>query len=243
MHIHANVIRRAQIASARNAWKVGQRRSPRRREEAGRFDSCVFSSSMENCGRPEWNSSPQSRAASPCNRAGSMAGLTSSASSASRPRIARLIACPQVPIVHVSLLQSAPMVPIPDLYAQRARLPMHLKRLGPPRGLRPPGLAACGAVTFGQARLSRFSQLHSASRALLLSQGGDAALCALVAPAQTQVLRSLMPGTISTSSAKLRLPLPYPCRGLFDACNDHRSACARVGAGSPRRALAGVLRP
>ena len=97
-----------------------------------------------------------------------------------------------------------------------------------------------------------FTELDPTSRALLLSQGGDAASCAFTAfptSADTRVpddeFRLML-------LCRLRLPLPLApkrcaCGGLLDVYGDHRSACAQVGvlarrAGPLERAAARICK-
>ena len=87
-----------------------------------------------------------------------------------------------------------------------------------------------------------FADLDPASRALLLSQGGEAAGCAFTATPSS-------PDTAVPDAEyrvlllrRLRLPLPLApkhcaCGGLLDDFGDHRSACAQVGALARRAGL------
>ena len=127
-----------------------------------------------------------------------------------------------------------------------------------PPGRREPGIGRPGwqhaATTATDKRVleTLFSDLDPASRALLLSQSGDAASCAFTAfptSRDTDVpdaeYRILL-------LRRLRLPLPLtparcPCGGNLDALGDHRSACAQVGvlarrAGPLERAAARICR-
>ena len=79
-----------------------------------------------------------------------------------------------------------------------------------------------------------FNDIDPTSRALLLSQAGDAASCAFTAlptSADTRVPDSEYRVMLLR---RLRLPLPLapkrcPCGGRLDEYGDHRSACAQVG--------------
>ena len=101
----------------------------------------------------------------------------------------------------------------------------------------PAGLATRGRSFLAHARAleTLFADLDPASRALLLSQGGEAAGCAFTATPSS-------PDTAVPDAeyrvlllCRLRLPLPLApkhcaCGGLLDDLGDHRSACAQVGA-------------
>ena len=79
-----------------------------------------------------------------------------------------------------------------------------------------------------------FNDIQPTSRALLLSQAGDAVSCAFTAPlasADTWVPDAEYRVLVLR---RLRLPLPlapkrYPCGGRVDEYGDHLSACAQVG--------------
>ena len=103
-------------------------------------------------------------------------------------------------------------------------------------GLSRPGWQhTAGASLHTRALETLFADLDPASRALLLSQGGEAAGCAFTATPSS-------PDTAVPDAEyrvlllrRLRLPLPLApehcaCGGLLDDLGDHRSACAQVGA-------------
>ena len=110
-------------------------------------------------------------------------------------------------------------------------------------GLSRPGWQhAAGASLHTRALETFFADLAPASRALLLSQGGEAAGCAFTATPSS-------PDTAVPDAEyrvlllrRLRLPLPLApkhcaCGGLLDDLGDHRSACAQVGALARRAGL------
>ena len=128
---------------------------------------------------------------------------------------------------------------LPASYAQKASL----RQLGrscwkrmppPPPGERPGWQRTASKALHKPVLETLFTELDPTSRALLLSQGGDAASCAFTAfptSADTRVpddeFRVML-------LRRLRLPLPLApkrcaCRGLLDVYGDHRSACAQVG--------------
>ena len=97
-----------------------------------------------------------------------------------------------------------------------------------------------------------FSDLDPASRALLLSQGGDGASCALTALPTSADL--VVPDAEYRVMLLRRLRLPVPlaprrcrCGRALDTLGDHRTACAQVGvlahrAGPLERAAARICR-
>ena len=97
-----------------------------------------------------------------------------------------------------------------------------------------------------------FTELDSTSRALLLSQGGDAASCAFTAVPTSADTRVPDDEFRVMLLRRLRLPLPLApkrcaCGGLLDVYGDHRSACAQVGvlarrAGPLERAAARICK-
>ena len=110
-------------------------------------------------------------------------------------------------------------------------------------GLSRPGWQhAAGASLHTRALETLFADLDPASRALLLSQGGEAAGCAFTATPSS-------PDTAVPDAEyrvlllrRLRLPLPLApkhcaCGGLLDDLGDHRSACAQIGALARRAGL------
>ena len=122
----------------------------------------------------------------------------------------------------------------------------------PPPGERPGWQRTASKALHKPVLETLFTELDPTSRALLLSQGGDAASCAFTAfptSADTRVpddeFRVML-------LRRLRLPLPLApkrcaCRGLLDVYGDHRSACAQVGvlarrAGPLERAAARICK-
>ena len=80
-----------------------------------------------------------------------------------------------------------------------------------------------------------FHDIGATSRALLLSQAGDAASCAFTALPTSADTRVPDAEYRVIHLRRLRLPLPLapqrcPCGGRLDEYGDHRSACAQVGA-------------
>ena len=116
--------------------------------------------------------------------------------------------------------------------------------VGPPATRK--GWQRCaGAAVEKRALELLFSDLDPASRALLLSQSGPGASCAMtVLPTGPEFRIMLL--------RRLRTPLPLApkrcrCGGALDEYGDHRSACAQVGvlahrAGPLERAAARVCR-
>ena len=111
---------------------------------------------------------------------------------------------------------------------------------------------SAGAAVDKRALEMLFSDLDSASRALLLSQSGEGASCAITAiPSSPDfVVDSGEFRTFLLRRLRLALPLaPRRCRcgGTLDELGDHRSACAQVGvrahrAGPLERAAARICR-
>ena len=107
---------------------------------------------------------------------------------------------------------------------------------------RPGWQHAAGASLHTRAPETLFADLDPASRALLLSQGGEAPGCTFTATPSS-------PDTAVPDAEyrvlllrRLRLPLPLApkhcaCGGLLDELGDHRSACAQVGALARRAGL------
>ena len=111
---------------------------------------------------------------------------------------------------------------------------------------------SAGAAVDKRALEMLFSDLDSASRALLLSQSGEGASCAITAIPSCPdfVVDSGEFRTFLLRRLRLALPLaPRRCRcgGTLDELGDHRSACAQVGvlahrAGPLERAAARICR-
>ena len=94
-----------------------------------------------------------------------------------------------------------------------------------------------------------FADLDPASRALPLSQSGDAASCAFTFFLFPTSLETDVPDAENRIMPLRRLGLPFPlapvrcpCGGHLDALGDHRSACAQVGVLARRAAAARICR-
>ena len=102
-------------------------------------------------------------------------------------------------------------------------------------GARPGWQRAASKALDKRALEMLFNDIDPTSRALLLSQAGDAASCAFTALPTSADTRVPDAEYRVMLLRRLRLPLPLapkrcPCGGRLDEYGDHRSACAQVGA-------------